>query len=303
MTRCANRRVPRRCGGGAPCPTWRWCSGERRGRGARHRVVQPYLSIVGPPKGIDPRVRVCCTNTTGLSRERPFSRAGQWRVWERHVEDATGATHTLSIDRFPSDAYELPQISLDARMVNAFSSLAGLPVHDAIGGRILQGVTTGNSIEALQHVRDWTLIREPRGWVRLPTVAAGPTVDFIGGLVNFMRGNWERAQSGFASVARNAAASSRLRVDAALLLAATQSRLDPKCAACAETVAIATSISPYSPVVARYELMAELVGAPSPAAAAAVLQRVVAHPARFPADDPFTRSAKAVLAQLTVPPN
>ena len=137
--------------------TWPW---------REHTVVQPYLSMIGPPSGLDPSVWVCCTNTDGLQRQRPFTRQGGWNIWEISARDIDGNSRTLSIDEFPRDFYELPQISLNPDDVDRFGSLAGLPVHDEIGGSPTPGVRPTHVLEAHRHVREWTRHTEPRGWIR-----------------------------------------------------------------------------------------------------------------------------------------
>jgi hypothetical protein len=254
-------------------------------------VVQPYLSVFGPPQNLDPRVRICCTNTTGISRRRPFTRGGEWRIWEIAADDTEGTPHALYLDGFPRSLYDLPQISLDAGDVEQFRSLSGLPVYENDRGRVgrlRDGVTTGSSIKALQHVGAWTLIDEPRGWIRLPVVDAGPIVGFIGGLVYFLRGNWERARTSFEAVARNEGASSSLRMDAALLLAATEFRLDPACGRCEEAIDIARRINPYSATVAHFDLMARLARGDKPGL---LLSEIAQNRALYPPDDPFTLRA------------
>ncbi|MEJ2161538.1 MAG: hypothetical protein P8X53_13815 [Chromatiales bacterium] len=263
-------------------------------------VVQPYLSIVGPPRGLDPQVRICCTNTRGIDRIRPFTKDGAWRIWEIAEDDANGGARKLYIDRFPRELYDLPQISLDARDVEQFRSLAGLPVRENDNGKIgglLDGVTTGSSIKALQHVGEYTLIDEPRGWIKLPVVDAGQIVEFIGGLMHFLRGNWERARTSFEAVAQDETASSSVRVDAALLLAATEYRLDASCGGCRNAIDIAKGINPYSATTARFELMARIAQGGAGNEAATLLVELAENRALYPPEDPFTQRAAEYLRE------
>jgi len=264
-------------------------------------VVQPYLSVFGPPQNLDPRVRICCTNTAGISRRRPFTRGGEWRIWEIAADDAEGTPHALYLDRFPRSLYDLPQISLDAGDVEQFRSLSGLPVYENDRGRVgrlRDGVTTNSSIKALQHVGAWTLIDEPRGWIRLPVVDAGPIVGFIGGIVYFLRGNWERARVSFEAVARNENASSSVRMDAALLLAATEFRLDQACGRCEEAIGIARRINPYSATVAQFDLMARLARGGAEVQAEPLIREINENRALYPPDDAFTQMALEFLGVL-----
>ena len=263
-------------------------------------VVQPYLSIVGPPRNLDPKVRICCTNTRGIDRIRPFSVDGAWRIWEITANDADGNLLELHIDRFPRPLYDLPQISLDANDVNQFRSLSGLPIFEDDEGRVgelREGVTTNSSIKAIQHVGEYTLIDEPRGWIRLPVVDAGQIVEFIGGLMHFFRGNWERARTSFETLAQDETASSSVRVDAALLLAATEYRLDAACGACQRAIDIAKRINPYSATTARFELMTRIAQGGDGNDAETLLAELDRNRALYPADDPFTIRAVAFLNQ------
>lgn len=263
-------------------------------------VVQPYLSIVGPPRELDPQVRICCTNTPGIDRIRPFTEDGDWRIWEIVDSVANENPRRLFIDRFPRALYDLPQISLDANDVEQFQSLSGLPVYENDNGRVgrlLDGVTTDSSIKALQHVREWTLIDEPRGWIKLPVVDAGQIVEFIGGLVHFFRGNWERARVSFEAVAEDETASSSVRVDAALLLAATEYRLDASCSGCQRAIDIARGINPYSATTARFELMARVARGGAANTAALLRAELKENPALFPPEDPFTQRALEFLRE------
>jgi hypothetical protein len=263
-------------------------------------VVQPYLSIVGPPRGLDPHVRICCTNTRGIDRIRPFTEDGAWRIWEIAEDDANGDARKLYIDRFPRELYDLPQISLDANDVEQFRSLAGLPVYannNGRVGRLLDGVTTDSSIKALQHVGEYSLIDEPRGWIKLPVVDAGQIVQFIGGLMHFLRGNWERARTSFEAVAQDETASSSVRVDAALLLAATEYRLDASCGGCRRAINIAKDINPYSATTARFELMARIAQGGAGNEAATLLVELTENRALYPPEDPFTQRAAEYLRE------
>ncbi|MGW8369041.1 MAG: hypothetical protein ACWGPN_10220 [Gammaproteobacteria bacterium] len=212
--------------------------------GLQFRTLRNQIGdrAAGPPQNLDPRVPICCTNTTGISRRRPFTRRGERRIWEIAANDAEGTPHALYLDQFPRSLYDLPQISLDAGDVEQFRSLFGLPVYENDRGRVdrlRDGVTTNSSIMALQRVRAWTPIDEPRGWIRLPVVDAGPIAEFIGRMVYFLRGNWERARASFEAVARNENTPSSVRMDAAMLLAATEFRLDPACGRCEEAIDVA----------------------------------------------------------------
>lgn len=263
-------------------------------------VVQPYLSVVGPPRELDPQVRICCTNTRGIDRIRPFTKDGEWRIWEIAEDDANGDARKLYIDRFPRELYDLPQISLDANDVEQFRSLAGLPIYannNGRVGRLLDGVTTDSSIKALQHVGEWTLVDEPRGWIKLPVVDAGQIVEFIGGLMHFLRGNWERARTSFEAVAQDEAGSSSVRVDAALLLAATEYRLDASCGGCQQAIDIAKGINPYSVTTARFELMARIAQGGPGNEVATLLAELTENRALFPPEDPFTQRAVEFLRE------
>jgi len=261
-------------------------------------VVQPRLSVIGPPVGVRPRVRVCCENTRGFDRQRPFTQDGEWRIWEISTADAEGNTHALSIQRFPRDAYDLPQISMNADMVEEFQSPAGWPVHESKGGPVRPGIRTNTTIVALQHVGQWTRIKSPPGWIELPSVDAGAAIDFIGGIFHFMRGNWERARSSFETVAGGESASSGIRVDAALLLAATRYRLDSSCAGCDDAIAIAKAIDPYSRITAQYEMMASLARASIPEDYLMLRTRLEQQKSLFPPDDPFTKNALSFIGYV-----
>ena len=261
-------------------------------------VVQPYLTVVGPPRGLNPMVEVCCTNTTGVNRRRPFTAEGSWNIWEISAEASNESTHSLSIERFPRTFYELPQISLDPEGVAKFRSLAGLAVYDDIGGQVIPGARTTNLVQADQHVGEWTRIADPNGWIRLPTVDAGPLIEFVGGLFHFFRGNWERAEPSLRSVMGDESAHSTLRVDAALLLAATLYRLDPACAECADVISIAESINPFSGVTARFKLMSDISAAVGPADYAELLKRLDDKKSLFPEADPFSQRARQFLTSM-----
>jgi hypothetical protein len=256
-------------------------------------VVQPYLSIIGPPTGVDPGLKIW----DGNYRQRPFTADGQWRIWEISATDSAGNTHTLAINQFPREFYDLPQISLDARTVEQFQSLV-LVVYQAETGNAVTGARTSGSIEALRHGPKRTQISSPPGWIELPTVDAGRSIDFIGGIFHFMRGNWERAESSFEKVAKDELANSGIRVDAALLLAASRFRLDPGCAKCDEALAIATAINPYSIVTARFEMMAALAQANVASDYLPLRARLETQRSLHPPDDSFTKDAKSFMGSI-----
>jgi hypothetical protein len=258
-------------------------------------VVQPFLEVMSPPTGVDPRVRICCTGTDGIVRTRPFSTDGTWRIWEFSRDGIS----TIRIDRFPRARYELPQISLDADEVAQFSSLAGLPVYrQKDESTRIPNQSTSHVINALRHEGQWTLIAQPAGWIKLPVVDGGSTVDFIAGIVYFLRGNWERAEMAFERVAGDGGAPTLMRVDANLLRAASLFHRDQGCKACSEPIMEALAFDPYSRVTARFQLMAEMHSATTPSEFRLLLNRVADQPALFSADDPFTQSVRVALTTL-----
>lgn len=269
--------------------SWPW-----RGR----IVVQPYLSMVGPPN-LNPEIAI-----GNERRRRPFVRGDvgeRWRIWDMTATGADGRSHSLSIDRFPRDTYDLPQISLDANAIKDLSSLANQPVfEDDAKGLPSSNVLprrSGSSIKALQHYNDFVKIEDPRGWIKLPRVNAGATVDFIGAIVHFSRGNWERALTGFDAILKNPSAPSNLRLDSALLLAATSFR-KASCAMCADALARAKAINPYSTVVAQYDLMVGLAADSSAANRRSLRDWVATRPSLFPPEDDFTKRALKFLDGL-----
>jgi hypothetical protein len=98
----------------------------------------------------------------------------------------------------------------------------------------------------------------------MPDFAAGATLTYVDGLVNFMRANWPRARIAFSQVMGMSDAPTQVRIDAALLLAATLARLDPACRGCDEAIRFAERFNPYSRITARYRSRANLAIASAP---------------------------------------
>jgi hypothetical protein len=272
-------------------------------------VVQSFLGVAAAPTGLPLSARL-----GEFEIDYPFDADGQWVAWEL---EAGG--RTIRILGLPSDAYELPPIVFDAQALANFASFQNMPVYDcgetpcpnAAATSRREVARTGSNLRALQHVREWTLIALPagtrpagepsEGWIELPILDAGEGMRYIGGLVHFMRGNWHRARIAFEAVAQDPGAVVGLRRDAALLLAATDYRLDASCGRCAEAIALAKTFNPHARATAQFEVTAALATALSSnddAVYRALLDRLASDAVLFPPNDPFTNDMTAVLTSL-----
>ena len=214
----------------------------------RDVVVQPFLTIASPPEGMTTSVRV---GTFGAVH--PFGAKGRWQIWPAAPGEAAEP-----IEEFPSTAYELPPIVFDSSVLQSFRSFEGMPVYEEKDTKSDVVGRTGTRLEADRHEGEWTRITSPRGWIRMPDLRAGATVSFVDGLVNFMRANWPRARIAFSQVMETSDAPTQVRIDAALLLAATLARLDPACGGCDDAIRFAERFNPYSQLTQEYRSRADL---------------------------------------------
>lgn len=220
-------------------------------------VVQPFLTVAHPPQRLaePPESMVRRIEGTGQNQ-------WQWLIWQITAEGEDGSSATVSLAKFPSSRYEMSPIVLDAAKLKLFDSFEGLQVYKEKSTASAKQGKTGNKMTATEHAPGgWTKISQPEGWIRLPDLDAADTVEYIGGLVHFMRGNWKRARISFEKVRNNREAPTQVRRDAALLLAASQYRIDETCAKCEEPMKFAEGLNPYSATTAKYFFMASLAAA------------------------------------------
>jgi hypothetical protein len=264
-------------------------------------VVQPFLTVANPPSGMERPADGAKQGISGggIILDVPFDDEGRWSLWQIDAERDAGPPARVRLLGFPGSRYEMSPIVFDEAKLKLFSSFDGMPVYKEKSESSRVEGRTGNKIVARQHAPGgWSKIVEPAGWIRLPDLDAADTVDFVGGLVHFMRGNWKRARVDFEQVMNAEAAPTRVRLDAALLLAATLYRLDPDCSGCEEPIGFARDLNPYSRITARYSFMASLARARNSGDAAlwqdvrTRLERIASY---SPEDDPFLRDAREVL--------
>ena len=91
--------------------------------------------------------------------------------------------------------------------------------------------------------------------------------------------------------------SPRLALLAALLLAATEYRLDASCGRCQQAIDIAKGINPYSVTTARFELMARIAQGGPGNEVATLRAELTENRALFPPEDPFTQRAVEFLRE------
>lgn len=260
-------------------------------------VVQPFLTIAYPPQRLSepPESMVRDVESAGQNQ-------WQWLLWQINVEREDGSSATVSLTGFPSLRYEMSPIVFDAAKLKLFDSFEGLQVYEEKSKTSTPAGKTGNSMTATEHAPGgWTKISQPKGWIQLPDLDAADTVEYIGGLVHFMRGNWKRARISFEKVMQTREAPSQVRRDAALLLAATQYRIDETCVKCEQPMKFAEGLNPYAAITAKYFFMASLAAARS-SNDAGVWQDVVDRLDRVrslvPEDDVFVKNAGEVLEIL-----
>jgi len=257
-------------------------------------VVQPFLTIARPPQRLagPPESMVRSMESTAQNQ-------WQWLLWQITAEEEDGSSATVSLTEFPSSRYEMSPIVFDATKLELFDSFDGLQVYKEKSTASKKAGKTENKMNAIEHAPGgWTKITQPPGWIQLPDLDAADTVEYIGGLVHFMRGNWKRARISFEKVRSDREAPTQVRRDAALLLAASQYRLDDTCAKCEEPMKFAEGLNPYSETTAKYFFMASLAAARS-SSDAGVWQGVVDRLDRVrslvPEDDDFVKNAGEVL--------
>lgn len=261
-------------------------------------VVQPFMTIARPPQRLaePPKSMVLRKVNTGQNQ-------WQWLLWQITAVGEDGSSATVSLTEFPSRRYEMSPIVFDAAKLELFDSFDGLQVYKEKSTASKKAGKTGNKMNATEHAPGgWTKITQPEGWIQLPDLDAADTVEYIGGLVHFMRGNWKRARISFEKVRVDRDAPTQVRRDAALLLAASQYRLDDTCAKCGEPLKFAEGLNPYSETTAKYLFMASLAAARS-SNDAGVWQGVVERLDRVrslaPEDDDFVKNAGEVLDILS----
>lgn len=92
------------------------------------------------------------------------------------------------------------------------------------------GKPLGSRFTARRHEGDWSFVESKsgdKGWVHLQQLGIEPneTVEFVGGLFSYFRGDMAQAQALFEKAADTAAADSIVRQDAKVLRAIARSRL------------------------------------------------------------------------------
>ena len=261
-------------------------------------VVQPFLTIARPPQRLaePPESMVHSMESTDQNQ-------WQWLLWQITAEGEDGSSATVSLNEFPSPRYEMSPIVFDSAKLKLFESFEGLQVYEEKSKASEKVGKTGNKMNATEHAPGgWTKITQPPGWIQLPDLDAADTVEYIGGLVHFMRGNWKRARISFEKVRSDREAPTQVRRDAALLLAASQYRLDDTCAKCEEPLKFAEGLNPYSETTAKYLFMASLAAARSSNDAGVwqgVVERLDRVRSLVPEDDEFVKNAGEVLDILS----
>jgi len=220
-------------------------------------VVQPFLTIAPSPQHLAhaPESMTRGSDDTGQAQ-------WQWLVWQITATGEGETPATVSLTEFPSLQYEMSPVVFDSAKLELFASFENMPVYAEKSVTSRQVGATGSKMQAREHAPGgWTKITRPEGWIKLPDLDATDTVEYVGGLAHFMRGNWKRARISFERVMQTPEAPTQVRRDAALLLAAALFRLDPTCANCETAMEFAENLNPYSLATAKYYFMASLASA------------------------------------------
>lgn len=153
-------------------------------------VAQTYLSILDP---------------------RPL-----WRV----EIDSLDGTHAVELG-FPRHRYEFAPIVLRSELVEQFSQPSALELRSRSDGGDVLG-TLGAEFSALEQGADVARVMNADGrdgWVQLPQLSRerSEVVDFTGGVIRMLRGDWPGAADLFDRVSTNSVTPSALEIDSLLL--------------------------------------------------------------------------------------
>jgi hypothetical protein len=248
-------------------------------------IVQPYLTI---PKYDDGRI----------------NKPEQWAV----SLTFNGRQFLIEAD-LPQRHYEFAPIVLSKNIVEKYSSPASIVMYHEKSMDNVIG-TVGVDFEALRHEGEMVYVDSggTHGWVYLPDLATqkNEVVDFCGGLIRIMRGDWQGSIDLLNKVVKNPHTPASLKFDGYLLTAYAKSKQGLSGDA---DFANASTLVPDAKALVIYQVMAELellkrqlIGAPKgalPLKARKTLEKIReninVHSYQFEKDDRWLNQVNALL--------
>jgi hypothetical protein len=219
-------------------------------------------------------------------------------IWQVMVKGKT-----IEVD-IPKRRYEMAPIVLTHEVVEKYTLPNALKIYKNPDGNQPIG-SVGDVFIGLQFDPNRAKVRSGNitGWVRLPQLAENRTevVDFVGGLVRILRGDWEGAAKLMKQVVENSLTPTSLRIDAYLYWARAleQSGMSGR-----EVISKAYALNPYSRTTLQYAVMSDLATLARLSAGLSsekqqIMERikktVEEHAYLFPKNDPWMDQLSAVL--------